>query len=266
MGTFCRRAEARLKEITVKDFEALEQLFRTTFDRTDCIFRGVGDHQKHLLRPKVGRVSHGYSPYSAKKEQGLLQRFQQHAAGLLPSPPGNTWDWLALAQHHGLPTRLLDWSFNPLVATWFALQNLYPPVQPKKRKSAASTPAVAGVFVRRMPPWVDIQTQANPFAQKKVVAFLPAHVTRRITAQSGLFTVHPAPDEDWDDGHVTKIILDLDEKQWRYATRCMLRMGIHQYALFPDLDGLTAHLSMLYLRDFNVALGDPAGHEADVAG
>jgi hypothetical protein len=84
--------------------------------------------------------------------------------------------------------------------------------------------------------------------------------------QSGLFTVHPKPDEDWNEGKITAIRLKFSEREWRYATRCMLRFGVHQYALFPDLDGLTAHLHMLFLRDFNIAFGDPADFEDGAEG
>ncbi len=259
-------AAATMQEHHVTSFEALEKLFRTRFDRTDCIFRGVNDHENHRLRPKVGRLAQGRSPYSLPRERGLLERFKQQAAGLLPTVPNTTWDWLALAQHHGLPTRLLDWSFNPLVATWFALQGLYPPVQPRKRKSVPAAPSTPGVYVRRLPKWVDPHKNANPFGVRQVQSFLPTHVTRRITAQAGLFTVHPNPREDWESDGTSKIVLAFDELQWRHATRCMLRIGIHQYALFPDLDGLTAHLSMLYLRDFNVSLGDTGGHNVNAEG
>jgi len=251
-----------MHEIDIHSFDSLEQRFRSDFDRTHYIFRGVPDCEKHKLRPKVGRVFHGYRPYSKKRERGLVDRFIQYAAGIAPIVPSNDWDWLALAQHHGLPTRLLDWSFNPIVATWFALQNTYPAVNKSKRKHEEPNlqkPPIPAIYVTKMPKWVNNKEVKNPFVTHQVVSFLPAHVSRRITAQSGLFTVHPKPDEDWipeGDSYVIRLIFN--EKEWRYATRSMLRVGMHQFALFPDLDGLTAHLQMLYLRDFNLALGDPA--------
>jgi hypothetical protein len=96
---------------------------------------------------------------------------------------------------------------------------------------------------------------ADPFSLRKVVSFLPPHVSRRITAQSGLFTVHPEPATDWEDRRLQTIVLDLDEPAWRDATRVLLRIGITQASLFPDLDGLAANLTMLYVRDFNLAYG-----------
>lgn len=98
----------------------------------------------------------------------------------------------------------------------------------------------------------------DPFSLNEVVSFLPTHVSRRITLQSGLFTVHPDPSQDCDDGDTTTILVSFDEEEWRRATRYLLRFGVHQYALFPDLDGLSANLNTLYVRGFNLTYGRPA--------
>ena len=77
-------------------------------------FRGMGD-VAFALMPTVGRIRN----YSASRERSILDAFRRHIPQF-DSATSGAWDELALAQHHGVPTRLLDWTTNPLVAARFA--------------------------------------------------------------------------------------------------------------------------------------------------
>ncbi len=83
--------------------------FRSTF-----AFRGMS-HADHDLKTSLMRLG---GPYD-QLEDALLRTFRRYARRYT-SPVDSVWDWLAVAQHHGFATRLLDWTYSPYVATHFA--------------------------------------------------------------------------------------------------------------------------------------------------
>jgi FRG domain. len=100
------------------------------------IFRGVSNSQYELITT-FGRAKLAMKQYVDKgvvsfqiedgnSEFEALREFKRKSLPYLNYTPLNDWEWLALAQHHGLPTRLLDWSFNPLVAVFLHAQTKTP--------------------------------------------------------------------------------------------------------------------------------------------
>lgn len=83
--------------------------------RSSYAYRGV-DSAEYKLETSLMRLK------NHKAEKHLLRNFKKYARSVLKDDQ-NVWELLAVAQHYGLPTRLLDWSFSPYVALHFATSN-----------------------------------------------------------------------------------------------------------------------------------------------
>src|ERR671918_2660247 len=110
-----------MKEMKINTFNEFHEIIEK-YDARTVIYRGVKS-AKYPLIPKIGRITPPSSARSREdNEQEILRLFKEKALPYLDFMPANDWDWLALGQQHGLPTRLLDWTGNPLVACYFAVE------------------------------------------------------------------------------------------------------------------------------------------------
>lgn len=203
------------------------------------LFRGVADAASHLLVPKIGRDSRRYHPGA---EQVLFKNFKRRARQFIDTRQMTDWDLLALAQHHGLPTRLLDWSTNPLVAAFFAV-------------SSAPQRVTARVYAYQAVDIVDTDSVDSPFAMTVPSVFIPSSVAARIVSQRGVFTVHPDPISPFaptggSSGHHW---FNIPPDSRPYFERRLFGMAIDPSVIRVDLDGLCQSLEWQFSR--GVALG-----------
>ncbi|MEM9539078.1 MAG: FRG domain-containing protein [Cyanobacteria bacterium P01_E01_bin.42] len=210
--------------------------------QTRYYFRGVSKSY-YDLTPSYGRISAdgNFSPAGYFLEDRLLIEFKNQAVAYLDKTPDNDWGWLALGQHHGLPTRLLDWTTNPLVAAYFAVKDKIN-LEDEAKKGHDGSSAVY-FLIYKTPP-LDVTHLPHPLKFEGHGVFWPPHHTSRIKAQSGVFTIQPNPSEPFRYG--SKLIKYTIPYSLRNRFRKVLNSyGIHDSSMFPDLDGLAAHLKKL---------------------
>jgi hypothetical protein len=134
-----------LKVGTLKEyFEIIDSLTNSPLD--PMWFRGVGDTDYQLI-PSLYR----HPEYKSKEElleleKKIIIRFQERAIPYLNSPLTRNWEYIFLMQHYGVPTRLLDWTENPLFALFFALTSA-------KKENTGNYSKPAAVWVVSPRPW-----------------------------------------------------------------------------------------------------------------
>lgn len=196
------------------------------------VYRGVTSATYELI-PKIGRRRRSGKPLSETDERHILTLFKQRSLPHLRSRPANDWEWLSLAQHHGLPTRLLDWTRSPLVALYFAVEE--------------QCNGDAAVYALRSTRYVQVNKYPDPFKARHVARVVPSHVSTRIAVQSGLFTLHPRPGEPLCTG-VTTFVVPGDRR--RDIKRALCKLGIDRASMFPDIDGIARHIDWLRTDEF----------------
>ena len=221
-----------MEEKTISTIQEFYQIRRGHWSN-HFAYRGE-DSSAYVLRPKFGRkladpyvTPEGKAYPVAAHEYSALEKFKRRATPFLDRYPSDEWDWLAVAQHHGLATRLLDWTENFLVAAYFATVGMEP-----------NDAVIYALDTNRMP---SAPLNKSPFSLDNDVIFYPRHSTSRITAQSGLFTAHAQPERPFDGPIMERIVIS---KELRIELRITLNTyGINKESLFPGLDSVAESIN-----------------------
>ena len=228
-------------------------------------FRG---HRREAW-PLASAISRYFSAFKIdrrawpQQEGRILRVFKRKAGQFLAQPPSNDDDfqWLALMQHHGAPTRLLDFTWSPYVAAFFALERATGDaavwaLNPADISAGGIRRATGGMKPSVTTRAMDPRRKGN-FARyflKGNRDFIwlgePDTMNRRLIAQSGTFVLPGVIDKPLEQivrryrepkGMLAKFILPA-VKIRETGLRELYRMNITHATLFPDLDGLARSL------------------------
>lgn len=280
-----------MEQIRVQSWsELIERLYEGSWQegpgrfRSPYVFRGLPDWRYHR-KTSLCRLGGNFAAH----EDHLLRNFRKYAH--LSSSPGDSWwNWLALAQHHGLPTRLLDWTFSPFVALHFATEkfDLFPidgvvwainflelqrflPGELRQMLDREGASVFTGFMLDRFAKSLsEFDQKVAEGGEPCVLFFEPPALDERIVNQSALFSMMSTRElqlEDWLRDHerdnpklCRKIIIPASLK---WEVRDKLDMAnVTERVMFPGLDGLSAYLKRYYSPNNTILIdGEPAAIE-----
>jgi hypothetical protein len=250
--------------------ELIEQLYAGSWNeelgrfRSPYAFRGLASITQDLST-SLFRLGAGADLLTL--ELSLLRNFRKYAHEQSTNGIDSIWHWLALAQHHGLPTRLIDWTYSPLVALHFATE--YPAeyhgdgvvwcvnfVEANKqlphRLRTLLNEEHSQTFTLDMLSQFTTLRDFDALANDPFVVFIePPSIDVRILNQFALFSMMPGPAaqlDPWLAAHkdLSRQVIVPAEIKWEIRDK-LDQANINERTLFPGLDGLSRWLARYYL-------------------
>jgi len=227
--------------------EVDEVIYKASTLGSNMLFRGVPNIDYQLI-PSIARdTNKGVGGDIEALEQDMLKEFKRLTLPTLQSQPNTDFEWLFLAQHYGLPTRLLDWTSNPMVALFFAVEsedavdaqlhivkhmitddyNDYDYQTANISKEAKEKSPMLGIFA--------LQPE-----QGEVIFVRPKYTDSRYVNQKSIFSCPKDPFTPLDLSNHSTIHI---KAAWKHQIRDRLKMlGISHSYIYPGLEGASKEI------------------------
>ncbi len=225
-------ADGQPRHYRVESVGNFLELSTWLYGNEEVAFRG--QRRQQPLLPSVARNAE-----YLRRELEVLQEFKREALPHLGYVCASDWQWLAIAQHNGLPTRLLDWTKHSLTALWFVVKS--PPHDNESGVVWAYSYASGDLTSSQ-------QCRGTPFKITETRVYFPEHVFSYIQAQAGLFTIHHrqgdsfVPLEDTPDADLRLTRIEIPAAAFPTIRYHLFRAGVHAGSLFPGLRGLVKRI------------------------
>jgi len=257
-----------MNEITVSSWNELQtELFAESWNeklgrfRSRYAFRGLSD-SNYKLESRLARHGGDFR----KLEKHLLRNFKKYAHRSVVEKD-SIWNWLSVAQHYGLPTRLLDWTYSPFVAMHFATadidafnvdgviwavnyvktHNILPEKLSRKLEEEGANVFTVEMLFESIKSLTELENlSSDPF----ILFFEPPSIDDRIVNQFAFFSMSSDSRvvlNSWLEDKMDfwrKIVIPAKLK-WEIRDK-LDQANITERVLFPGLDGLTKWLTRHY--------------------
>lgn len=244
-------------------------------NRCSCLYRGLPDKKFHLATS----LKRNCKQKKENLELSILRNFAKYAETEDSTLKTSIWRQMIVGQHHGLPTRLLDWSYSPLVALHFATSgmvlsdmeksdcliwqididemNSLLPVNYREKLIKENAHLMTTTMLDEILPGEDaILKYDSDMGDQALVLLEPPSIDQRIINQYSYFSVIPSKMENgYDENGIESFLEKYSTRTVKYTIKADIKwqirdmldnMNINERIAFPGLDGLSKWLTRHY--------------------